>query len=176
MREDLDDQAPSGSLVRGDFSLPAKRIWTNLGKAPARERTGVRGTFLHDVGALFAPNLLSIAVGGGVNPRNAPGPLSRVVGAYGGSIPIAGHRKDWRTGPAVLTPRGHPDVLNCATLEDPSEIDLTLTMMPPAIGCNRNDLRFPIADKLSIERQCVGVLTRRSVRMEGGRKGREARL
>jgi hypothetical protein len=144
----------------------------DLGKGPARQCTGVRRAFLHDIGAPTASDLLPVAVGGGVNPEDSPRIQSEVVSANGRAVPIAGERQHRRIGAAVGTPRNHPDILDGATLENPVEMDLTLSPMTAAVGWVGEDVRFPVADELAVEVELVCMRRRRAV---GGEYGSEAR-
>src|SRR5713226_9635340 len=100
----------------------------NLGEAPARQCARFCGAFLYDVRSLLASDLLPVGVGRGVDPVDVPGIEGGVVNANCRPVPVAGNRHGRRVWAALLATRNHPDILDRATLENPSEVDLALPL------------------------------------------------
>jgi len=50
-----------------------------------------------------------------------------------------------------LSPRDHPDILDRAPFEDPSEVDLASALVTAAVGRIGDDVGVPAADELAIE-------------------------
>ena len=150
-------------LVPGSLTEPCEGPVGDLDKSPAVQQAVVVLAHLHDVGADRAADLVHFDGPSGVEPGDVPCVDGRVVPAERGAVGVPGFGGLIA---AQSSRRIDPHVLNCFSVESPTEMQFAFRAADRAVALMKIDIQPPGADETAVQLQLGRQGRIRPLRME----------